>query len=264
MITQIKNGDNMAVFSPRKQLLQCVYFYKILTPQNIVFSNNYTLIPNSNTTIYINFDGNKIVANVWGTSKFLQNIGSEPSNYQCLLLIELLPFGLYQLTGFNQTEFIDQRIDLKDVSIKLNQYLCNAFESANTEYELAQQLDFIFLDLLGKYILSDELLYVATRISNNNGNIFMKDLTDYTNYSLRHLNRVFNKQIGTNIKTFSSLTRLNYTLKQLKFKSSTLADIAVQCGYYDQSHFTQDFRNYCGTTPSLYLKSMSDFSYTAR
>lgn len=41
-------------------------------------------------------------------------------------------------------------------------------------------------------------------------------------------------------------------LRLLK-SSSSLAEVAVECGYYDQSHMTNDFKNFLGNTPAQYL-----------
>lgn len=262
MVLQVENKDTSNIVLPNPQLRQCVSFYNILTPQANMFSDKYTLIPNAGVTLSIAYDGKKILANVWGASTTSLNLGSEPNHYHSLLLIELLPYGLYQLTGFDQTEFTDKRINLEDVSSLLTKRLCNAFLRANSLSELTQSLDRILLNSIGQHRLSSELVFATKQILATSGILSVKELATCTSYSERHLNRLFHRQIGINIKSFSRLTRLNHTLLKLNSTPCTLADLAVECGFYDQSHFIQDFKTLCGTTPETYLKNMSDFSYT--
>lgn len=42
-----------------------------------------------------------------------------------------------------------------------------------------------------------------------------------------------------------------------------LSEVALELGYYDQSHFTNDYRRFVSNTPSgLFAQMMSDFSNT--
>jgi AraC-like DNA-binding protein len=37
------------------------------------------------------------------------------------------------------------------------------------------------------------------------------------------------------------------------------ADLAAACGYYDQSHFIQEFRGFSGMNPGAYLRSRGEY-----
>jgi AraC-like DNA-binding protein len=34
-----------------------------------------------------------------------------------------------------------------------------------------------------------------------------------------------------------------------------LAELAQDCGYYDQAHLNRDFRDFAGTTPTAYVRA---------
>ena len=36
------------------------------------------------------------------------------------------------------------------------------------------------------------------------------------------------------------------------------ADLALDCGYYDQAHFIHEFQAFAGITPSVYLESRTE------
>ncbi|HEV8539016.1 MAG TPA: AraC family transcriptional regulator, partial [Bacteroidota bacterium] len=44
-------------------------------------------------------------------------------------------------------------------------------------------------------------------------------------------------------------------LQQLSFASNAknLTGVAYDCGYYDQSHFIREFKDFAGITPTKYL-----------
>lgn len=53
--------------------------------------------------------------------------------------------------------------------------------------------------------------------------------------------------------TYQTLLRINYAKKALR-ACRPLAEVALDAGFYDQSHFSRVFKNYTGSTPERYQK----------
>lgn len=74
----------------------------------------------------------------------------------------------------------------------------------------------------------------------------------------RQLERLFLKQVGISPKQLSKVIRLQTALKLLlNQQSDSLTAIAYESEYYDQSHFTKDFKEFTGSTPKAFLEDNS-------
>jgi len=75
-----------------------------------------------------------------------------------------------------------------------------------------------------------------------------------------HLNRIFKKEIGLNVKTFIRINRFQKILRAADSKKNAdYFDIALENGFFDQSHFIKEFKYFFNSTPS---KIMIDFYNT--
>jgi AraC-like DNA-binding protein len=73
-------------------------------------------------------------------------------------------------------------------------------------------------------------------------------------WSPKHLITKFREQIGLPPKTVARIIRFGSALRRLEAApESRWAEIALDCGYYDQPHLIRDFRAFAGSTPSEYL-----------
>jgi AraC family transcriptional regulator len=52
--------------------------------------------------------------------------------------------------------------------------------------------------------------------------------------------------------------RIEYACEQLSATTRPLADIALIAGFSDQSHFTVNFKQQIGTSPSQYRRSIQN------
>ncbi|SMG22746.1 helix-turn-helix transcriptional regulator [Paenibacillus aquistagni] len=69
-----------------------------------------------------------------------------------------------------------------------------------------------------------------------------------------HLIRMFKRSMHLPPHAYQNLLRINHAKKELKHRRS-IADIAIDSGYYDQSHFSKAFARIVGTTPHAYIIS---------
>lgn len=82
-------------------------------------------------------------------------------------------------------------------------------------------------------------------------------LVDKSGYSQRQINRLCHRFLGMNLKTYTRLQRFKQISRLLKKHKGNWATLALNAGYYDQSHMLRDFSQFAGTSPSDYLRQNS-------
>jgi AraC family transcriptional regulator len=71
-----------------------------------------------------------------------------------------------------------------------------------------------------------------------------------------HLARVFRLTYGTPVGSYLRGLRLAWAAGRLTDSEDTIAQIALEAGFFDQSHFTRTFRQYFGLTPQAYRRAV--------
>lgn len=134
---------------------------------------------------------------------------------------------------------------------------------ANTE-SVEQKLDLIQTTIgqLAKQTNNKNQIvtYCVREIKKANGLIKIKELEKKTGYTKRHLDMLFNDNIGLSPKLLSDITRFNMFYNswakhnELNFYKGLLYEY-----YYDQSHFIKEFKRFSGYTPKQIDKISNDF-----
>lgn len=71
--------------------------------------------------------------------------------------------------------------------------------------------------------------------------------------STRRLSQVFREEVGMSPKSWCRIRRFQVATEALHRKVDIpWATLALECGYYDQSHFANDFRAFSGIDPTTY------------
>ena len=91
--------------------------------------------------------------------------------------------------------------------------------------------------------------YIAEHASES---ISLDDLAKVAYLSPFHLLRVFGKKTGLPPHAYQTQVRI-HKAKRLLRQSSTIAQVALATGFFDQAHFSKQFKRYVGITPGQFL-----------
>ncbi len=95
----------------------------------------------------------------------------------------------------------------------------------------------------------------ALRIKASPADLTLSSLSASLNISQRTMERLFLSHIGVTPKFFSRICRFHQAMDHLKKGGQEdLARLALDCGYYDQSHLCLEIKRFTGLTPRALQK----------
>lgn len=91
-------------------------------------------------------------------------------------------------------------------------------------------------------------------LANWRNNVSIEELEEVSDLSKFQLIRSFNSQYGVTPHQFLLVLKINRA-KRLLVKGDSCTDTALECGFFDQSHLTRNFKRAFGITPKRYATS---------
>jgi AraC-like DNA-binding protein len=126
---------------------------------------------------------------------------------------------------------------------------------AHSDKQRIQAVEKFLLSQL-KDIQTDKLIAEAVKlIYHSRGTIRIKELNEKLAISQSPFEKRFRKVVGTTPKKFASIVRFNTVLDNLKGTKS-LTEICYENGFFDQAHFTKEFRQFTGESPENFKRFM--------
>jgi len=223
---------------------------------------NYRDVYKSKISGAWNLQSPNLLAGQLKTFFYLQNTGTTGS-----IAIKFKPAALTQLFGFHMDQYVDKIVDLdtfQNLELKLLKEKILADVSPGIKIQaqhIKQILDDYFI-LLIQHAPANPLKIPLELIFNSNGMVTVAEMAAMANVGERQLERLFKKYIGLPPKYYARIIRFNYIFELMKSKTNTWAEIVYLSGYYDQSHFIQNFKAFTGEDPSSYFfeeKNMANF-----
>jgi AraC-like DNA-binding protein len=98
-------------------------------------------------------------------------------------------------------------------------------------------------------------------INANRGRVEVDALASCACWSRKQYERNFQEIVGTSPKQFMRTVRFQHVL-QFKGQQphTNLTELAYACGYFDQSHMINEFKDFSGRTPRQYFEECEAYS----
>lgn len=113
-------------------------------------------------------------------------------------------------------------------------------------------------DISKMNLANERFLYwapvIETIIHNYAQPLSTADLAAKVSLSVSQFDRQFKKRFGTTPRKYVTNVRINAACELLSSTDLTISDIALETGFYDQSHFTNQFTKTKEMTPAQYRR----------
>lgn len=121
-----------------------------------------------------------------------------------------------------------------------------------------------FLLRIGRHRLEPrpEVTYALKRLGDLPGPIRVREVADEIGMSQKHLIMLFERHVGLKPKGMHRVLRFLRALEEIEGRAEVdWAMLALDCGFYDQSHFIREFQAFSGITPTAYAEKRGDLRY---
>ena len=261
----------MVFASPRYHKMEFMkygisHFYRFKVSDKML--GNVQIVPDGCVDIVFKIKGNNVEAKCYGSPlelkdrnyvDFLEN-GSE------VFGVRFLPNNIIMPGGYKISEFTNNKIDLDKLLKNGSEFIEEICESDDFNTQVSIFLKYYLEEFNKSFTMTTKnhiTSYMINEIVKKRGAIRIEKLSDDIGYSSRHINKIFNDNVGMSPKMFCKIMRFQGVLSEFTRKQK-LTDIADIMGFFDQSHLVKEFKQFIGITPKRFEEAISTAEYKNR
>jgi AraC-like DNA-binding protein len=238
------------------------YIKHFVVSENVL-ENEYKVFPSSGLVIGFQYKGQLSAVNNEAVHKLsTAGITGISDSYKVFrnsanigtVLVFFTEIGFTHFTSHPTNELFNQSISLDHIFNKNDiGQIEERLALVDSDKQRIQVVEKFMLSQL-KDIQTDKLIVEAVKlIYHSRGTIRIKELNDKLAISQSPFEKRFRKVVGTTPKKFASIVRFNTVLDNLKGTKS-LTEICYENGFFDQAHFTKEFRQFTGESPENFKR----------
>ena len=168
------------------------------------------------------------------------------------------PQAIPLLLGISAAEMANNTAELKDLLKGEGRILEERIMLAKNNQDRCAILCRFTEERLAASRVANLPVFAAIRdIIHHKPSLNIQSLSQAYYLSQRQFERQFKQYAGLSPKLFSRIVRFQSATAFYNRPVASLGSLALECGYYDQSHFISDFREFSGMHPKQYFSGRS-------
>jgi AraC-like DNA-binding protein len=169
--------------------------------------------------------------------------------------LRLTPLGARMLLGLPMDELTGRVVELDALlGREGNELIERMYEAGGWEGSFEVMDGWLLRRLANAERPDPTVEHAFARLVGSHGAVPVAELVRETGWSRRHLAARFREEVGLAPKAFGRILRFRRAASELvRPDGRSLAEIALDCGYYDQAHLNRDFREFAGRTPTALM-----------
>lgn len=189
---------------------------------------------------------------VWYSGLHQGPIDTEAPHGNALLGVAFSAHGTFPWLGEHMENLSDRIIALADAlgdgALALRERLLNT-PSLEARFKSVER--WLLARLKPRTIVHPAVRWAVDRLAATGGRITIEELATQTGFTRKHLGTLFQQQVGLSPKSLARIHRFRGALALLDGSAGHVpwAELAEQCGFYDQSHLINEFRRFTGFSP---------------
>lgn len=179
---------------------------------------------------------------------------TEAGRHSLCLQVNLTPLGAYRVLGMAMHALTDRVVELEDLFGREAERLLDRLHAAN---EWSRRFRLVDQALLTRVAAgrapTPDIAHAVARLRGSAGRLAIGELAAELECSRRRLIDRFHAQVGLTPKALARVLRFDHAVALMGGGRRDLAELALDCGYYDQAHFNREFRAMAGCPPLAFL-----------
>jgi AraC-like DNA-binding protein len=173
--------------------------------------------------------------------------------------VHFRPGGAFPFLGMPPSELNNQSVALEHLWGAASSRLRERLLEAGTVAAKFQALESTLLEQLAKPLQRHPAMAFALKQFCGFEQPPVSRVVEQVGFSQRRFIQLFSDEVGLTPKLFCRVNRFQRVVRRLAaVREVDWADVALDCGYYDQAHFIHDFQAFSGITPSAYLQNRTE------